>query len=74
MTKAVRIHANGGPEVMRVAEFEPPQPGPDEVLVRVRAADVCLARANPSGSGTYTTSFHLAASSIVDESLLIARR
>jgi NADPH:quinone reductase-like Zn-dependent oxidoreductase len=28
----------GGPEVMRLAEFEPPRPGTDEVLVRVRAA------------------------------------
>ncbi|MGW5047507.1 alcohol dehydrogenase catalytic domain-containing protein [Streptomyces griseoluteus] len=28
----------GGPEVMRLAEFAPPRPGRDEVLVRVRAA------------------------------------
>ncbi|MFC9173493.1 MULTISPECIES: sigma-70 family RNA polymerase sigma factor [Streptomyces] len=28
----------GGPEVMRLAEFEPPWPGPDEVLVGVGAA------------------------------------
>jgi NADPH:quinone reductase-like Zn-dependent oxidoreductase len=36
--KRLRYDRYGGPEVMRLAEFEPPRPGPDEVLVRVRAA------------------------------------
>jgi NADPH:quinone reductase-like Zn-dependent oxidoreductase len=36
--KRVQYDRYGGPEVMRLAEFEPPRPGPDEVLVRVRAA------------------------------------
>ena len=36
--KRLQYDSYGGPEVMRLAEFEPPRPGPDEVLVRVRAA------------------------------------
>lgn len=36
--KRLQYDCYGGPEVMRLAEFEPPRPGPDEVLVRVRAA------------------------------------
>ncbi len=34
MTKAIRIHANGGPEVMRWEDVPVPEPGPGEVLVR----------------------------------------
>ncbi len=34
MTKAIRIHANGGPEVMRWEDVPMPDPGPGEVLVR----------------------------------------
>ncbi|WP_329061104.1 NADP-dependent oxidoreductase [Amycolatopsis sp. NBC_01480] len=36
--KRLQYDRYGSPEVMRLAEFEPPRPGPDEVLVRVRAA------------------------------------
>lgn len=36
--KRLQYDRYGGPEVMRLAEFQPPRPGPDEVLVRVRAA------------------------------------
>lgn len=36
--KRLQYDRYGGPEVMRLAEFEPARPGPDEVLVRVRAA------------------------------------
>ncbi len=35
--KAVRIHEHGGPEVLRYEEIPDPQPGPHEVLVRVKA-------------------------------------
>lgn len=38
--KAIRIHAPGGPEVMRVEEVEPPTPGPGQARVRVEAAGV----------------------------------
>jgi NADPH:quinone reductase-like Zn-dependent oxidoreductase len=31
--KRLQYDRYGGPEVMRLAEFEPPRPGPDEVLV-----------------------------------------
>jgi NADPH:quinone reductase-like Zn-dependent oxidoreductase len=38
--KAVRIHEDGGPEVLRYEEVEDPAPGPGEVLVRLRAASL----------------------------------
>jgi NADPH:quinone reductase-like Zn-dependent oxidoreductase len=38
--KAVVIHETGGPEVLRVEETDPPEPGDGEVLVRVHAASV----------------------------------
>jgi len=38
--KAIRIHAYGGPEVMRLEELPTPVPGPGEALVRVHAASV----------------------------------
>jgi putative PIG3 family NAD(P)H quinone oxidoreductase len=38
--KAIEISAPGGPEVLRMTERAVPQPGPDEVLVRVAAAGV----------------------------------
>ena len=34
MTKAIRIHATGGPEVMRWEDVPTPDPGPGEALVR----------------------------------------
>jgi NADPH:quinone reductase-like Zn-dependent oxidoreductase len=38
--KAAVYHQTGGPEVLRVEEFESPVPGDGEVLVEVRAASV----------------------------------
>lgn len=38
--KAVRLHEYGGPEVLILEEIDKPQPGPGQVLVRVRAASV----------------------------------
>jgi NADPH:quinone reductase len=38
--KAIRIHAYGGPEVMRLEELSTPSPGAGEVLVRIAAASV----------------------------------
>jgi NADPH2:quinone reductase len=37
MSKAVRIHAYGGPEVMQWEDLPTPEPGPEEVLVRHEA-------------------------------------
>jgi NADPH2:quinone reductase len=34
MTKAIRIHATGGPEVMRWEDMPTPEPGPGEALLR----------------------------------------
>jgi NADPH2:quinone reductase len=38
--KAIRIHAQGGPEVLRHEEVPVPAPGPGEALVRIEAAGV----------------------------------
>ena len=38
--RAVRVHAYGGPETMRVDEVPVPVPGPGEILVRLTAASV----------------------------------
>ncbi len=37
MTKAIRIHANGGPEVMKWEDVPTPEPGPGEALIRQAA-------------------------------------
>lgn len=50
--KAIRVHEFGAPEVMRLEDVPDPQPGPGEVVVRLRATGV-----NPVDtyirSGTY---------------------
>ena len=38
--KAIRIHEDGGPEVLRYEDAADPEPGPDEVLVELRAASL----------------------------------
>ncbi|MDR3557312.1 MAG: quinone oxidoreductase [Syntrophobacteraceae bacterium] len=40
MPKAVRIHEMGGPEVLRLEDYEPGMPGPGEALVRQEAIGV----------------------------------
>ena len=37
MTKAIRIHATGGPDVMRWEDVPTPEPGPNEALVKQAA-------------------------------------
>ena len=39
--KAVVFHQHGGPDVLQVAEVERPEPGADDVLVRILAAGIC---------------------------------
>jgi NADPH:quinone reductase-like Zn-dependent oxidoreductase len=51
--KAVRIHEDGGPEVLRYEDAPDPEPGPGEVLVELRAAslnrlDVWIRKGLPS--------------------------
>jgi zinc-binding alcohol dehydrogenase/oxidoreductase len=38
--KAVRIHDDGGPDVLRYEDVPDPEPGPDDVLVELRAASL----------------------------------
>lgn len=38
--RAVRIHVHGGPEVLQVDEVAEPRPGPNDLLVRLRATSV----------------------------------
>jgi NADPH:quinone reductase-like Zn-dependent oxidoreductase len=38
--RAIRIHEDGGPEVLRYEEVPDPEPGPGEVLVALRAASL----------------------------------
>ena len=38
--KAIRIHEDGGPDVLRYEDVEDPSPGDGEVLVRLRAASL----------------------------------
>lgn len=38
--KAIRVHAPGGPDVLRVEELPDPIPGPGEALIRVEAVGV----------------------------------
>jgi NADPH:quinone reductase len=38
--KRIRVHAFGGPEALAIEDAEAPRPGPQEVLIRVRAAGV----------------------------------
>jgi NADPH:quinone reductase-like Zn-dependent oxidoreductase len=51
--KAVRIHEDGGPEVLRYEDAPDPEPGPDDILIHLRAAslnhlDVWVRRGLPS--------------------------
>jgi NADPH:quinone reductase-like Zn-dependent oxidoreductase len=51
--KAIRIHEDGGPEVLRYEDAPDPEPGPGEVLVSLRAAslnhlDLWIRRGLPS--------------------------
>ena len=51
--KVIRIHEDGGPEVLRYEDVPDPEPGPGEVLVSMRAAglnhlDVWVRRGLPS--------------------------
>jgi NADPH:quinone reductase-like Zn-dependent oxidoreductase len=38
--KAIRIHEDGGPEVLRYEDAPDPEPGPDDVVIQLRAASL----------------------------------
>lgn len=45
MTRVVRFHQHGGPEVLRIEDVELPPPGPGEVQIRVKALGLNRAEA-----------------------------
>jgi NADPH2:quinone reductase len=53
MTRAIRIHANGGPEVMRWEEIVLPPPGPGEIRVRHGAIALNFSDINVRRGGFY---------------------
>jgi NADPH2:quinone reductase len=53
MTKAIRIHANGGPEVMRFEDVELPAPAGGEARVRQTAIGVNYSDVNVRRGGFY---------------------
>jgi len=53
VTMAVRIHANGGPEVMRWEAIELPPPGPGEVRIRHSAIALNFSDVNVRRGGFY---------------------
>lgn len=52
MARVVRFHELGGPEVLRIEEVDPPEPGPGEIRIRVKALGLNRAEALLR-SGTY---------------------
>jgi NADPH2:quinone reductase len=58
--KAISVARFGGPEELRIAEIEPPRPGPGEVLVKIARAginfiDVYMRNGSYARSHTYKT-------------------
>lgn len=58
--KAISVAMFGGPEVLRLAEVDPPRPGPGEALVRIACAginfiDVYMRNGSYARSHTYKT-------------------
>ena len=45
MTRVVRFHAIGGPDVLRIEDIDVPPPGPDEVRIRVKVLGLNRAEA-----------------------------
>jgi NADPH2:quinone reductase len=69
--KAIRVHQFGGPEVLKYEEISKPVPGPDQVLLRIKAAGVnpvdtyFRAGSNPKIAPPYTPG--LDASGVIEE-------
>ena len=57
MSRAIRIHEHGGPEVLKLDNVPIPEPGPGQTLIRNKAAGVnfidlhqCAGRSTVGGS------------------------
>lgn len=71
MPRAIRFHRFGGPEVLRIEEIPSPQPGPDEVRIRVKAlglnrAESLIRRNTYITTPTLPSGLGLEAAGIVD--------
>jgi NADPH2:quinone reductase len=53
MSRAIRIHQNGGPEVMRFEDVDVPAPGPGEVRLRHTAIGINFSDVNVRRGGFY---------------------
>jgi NADPH2:quinone reductase len=53
MSRAIRIHQNGGPEVMRFEDVDIPAPGPGEVRLRHTAIGINFSDVNVRRGGFY---------------------
>jgi NADPH:quinone reductase-like Zn-dependent oxidoreductase len=63
--KRIQHHRYGGPEVLRLEDFEPRRPGPCEVLVRVRAAGAFAEMVVAEGGCTRSVNDYSRGSSMV---------
>lgn len=61
MVRAIRIHENGGPEVMRFEDIELPPPGTGEVRIRHTAIGVNYSDVNVRRGGFYLNAVQLPA-------------
>jgi NADPH:quinone reductase-like Zn-dependent oxidoreductase len=71
MTRVVRFHQHGGPEVLRIENVDLPPPGPGEVQIRVKAlglnrAEALLRAGNYIESPTLPSGLGLEAAGIVE--------
>jgi acryloyl-coenzyme A reductase len=77
--KAVVLQGFGNPEMLKIQEIETPQPGPEEVLVAVRAGGIChhdvMHRAGKlPGAKTNVVLGHETAGEIVDVGAAVTTR
>jgi len=69
--KAIRIHKNGGPEVLRIDDIDEPQPNPGEIKVKIMASslnhmDLWVRKGMP-GIGPFPLTLGCDGSGVVDE-------
>ena len=56
--RAIRITEWGGPETMQLVDLDVPEPGPDQVLIKITRAGINFADTHQTGNH-YVTKFEL---------------